>query len=55
MRCSNSRHTGSLEVARFALFILNLGPRMSVYGLLLVCKQSEFSNHGTTAYVYSAS
>jgi len=29
MRCSYGRHTGSLEVDRFALFSLNLGPRTS--------------------------
>ena len=28
---------------------------MSVYGLLLICKQSVSGRHGTTAYVYPAS
>jgi len=28
---------------------------MSVYGLPLICKQAVSGNHGTTAYVYSAS
>ena len=28
---------------------------MSVYGLLLICKQAVFGRHGTTAYDYPAS
>ena len=28
---------------------------MSVYGLPLICKQAVSGEHGTTAYVYSAS